>query len=56
VLKPWFLLVLFFCQVWLQCLSKIFDSWSSRCLLLNSSHHLGSSQGPSFCKSLPVCL
>jgi hypothetical protein len=33
----------FFCQVWLQHLSKIFDLWSSHCLLLPSSHHLGSS-------------
>jgi hypothetical protein len=32
----------FFCQVWLQHLSKIFDLWRSRCLLPPSSHHLGS--------------
>jgi hypothetical protein len=31
-----------FLQVWLQCLSKIFDSQSSHCLLLCPSHHLGS--------------
>jgi hypothetical protein len=37
-----FFLVVFFCQVWLQCLSKIFDLQSSRCLLLPSRHHLGS--------------
>jgi hypothetical protein len=30
-----------FCQGWLQCLSKIFDLWSSCCLLLPSSCHLG---------------
>jgi hypothetical protein len=35
------LLVVFFCQVWLQCLSKIFDLQSSRCLLPPSSHHFG---------------
>jgi hypothetical protein len=32
----------FFCQVWLQCFSKIFDLWSSRCLPPPSSCHLGS--------------
>jgi hypothetical protein len=32
---------IFFCQVWLQHLSKIFDLWSSLCLLLPSSHYLG---------------
>jgi hypothetical protein len=32
----------FSCQAWLQCLSKIFDLWSSCCLLLHSNHHLGS--------------
>jgi hypothetical protein len=31
----WFFLVFFFCQVWLQCLSKIFYLWSSNCLLLH---------------------
>jgi hypothetical protein len=34
--------VLYFCQVWLQHLSMVFDSWSSCCLLLYPSHHLGS--------------
>jgi hypothetical protein len=43
VSKFWLFLVLFFCEVWLQCLSKIFDLQSSRCLLLHSSCHLGSS-------------
>jgi hypothetical protein len=38
----------FFCQVWLQCLSKIFDFWCSRCLLLYSSYHLGSSPQDGF--------
>jgi hypothetical protein len=33
----------FFCQGCLQHLSKILDLWSSRCLFLPSSHHLGSS-------------
>jgi hypothetical protein len=42
--KFWFFLVLFSCQVWLQYLSKIFDLWSSHCLLLHSSHHLWSSK------------
>jgi hypothetical protein len=42
----WFFLAAFFYQVWLQHLSKIFDLRSSCCLLLPSSHHLGSS--PSF--------
>jgi hypothetical protein len=37
------LLGVFFCQVWLQHFSKIFDLWSSRCLLLHSSCHLDSS-------------
>jgi hypothetical protein len=37
-----FFLVVLFCQVWLQCLSKIFDLRSSFCLLPPSSHHLGS--------------
>jgi hypothetical protein len=32
----------FSCQVWFQSLSKIFDLWSSCCLLLHSNHHLGS--------------
>jgi hypothetical protein len=32
----------FFCQLWLQCLSKIFDLWSSCCLLPPSNHHIGS--------------
>jgi hypothetical protein len=32
----------FFLQVWLQCLSKIFDLWSSCCLLPPCSCHLGS--------------
>jgi hypothetical protein len=36
-----FFLVVFFCQVWLQHLSKIFDYWSSCCLLPPSTHHLG---------------
>jgi hypothetical protein len=42
VSKFWFFLVLYFCQVWLQCLRKIFYLQSSHCLLLYSSHHLGS--------------
>jgi hypothetical protein len=42
VLKFRFFLVLFFCEGWLQRFSKIFDLWSSRCLLLHSSCHLGS--------------
>jgi hypothetical protein len=33
----------FFCQGWLERLSKIVDLWSSRCLLPPSSRHLGSS-------------
>jgi hypothetical protein len=33
----------FFCQVWLQRLSKIFYLRCSHCLFLLSSHHLGSS-------------
>jgi hypothetical protein len=32
----------FFCQLWLQHLSKILDLQSSHCLLPPSSHHLGS--------------
>jgi hypothetical protein len=36
-------LVVFFCQVWLQCLRKISDLQRSCCLLPPSSHHLGSS-------------
>jgi hypothetical protein len=42
VLKFWFSLLLYFCQVWLQCLSKVLESQSSCCLLLHPSHHLGS--------------
>jgi hypothetical protein len=38
------LLVLYFCQVWLQHLSIIFDLKNSHCLLLCPSHHLGSPQ------------
>jgi hypothetical protein len=38
----------FFCQVWLQHLSKIFDFRSSSCLLPPSSHHLGSDDLQSF--------
>jgi hypothetical protein len=34
----------FFCQVWLQRLSKIFDLWRSHCLLLHSSPHLDHSK------------
>jgi hypothetical protein len=41
--KLLFSLVLCFCQVWLQHLSKVFDSWSSSCLLLFLSCHLVSS-------------
>jgi hypothetical protein len=41
-LKFWFFLVLYFCQVLLQCLRKIFDLQSSHCLLLYPSHLLGS--------------
>jgi hypothetical protein len=37
------LLVFYVLQVWLQHLSKVFDSWSSCCLLLHPSRHLGSS-------------
>jgi hypothetical protein len=37
VSKPWFILVLLFCQVCCQCLSKIFYLWSSCCLFLHSS-------------------
>jgi hypothetical protein len=33
----------FFCQVWLQHLSKVFDLWSSLCLLPPCSRHLCSS-------------
>jgi hypothetical protein len=40
--QPGFLLVHFFCQGWLQHLSKIFDLQRSHCLLLHSSHHLPS--------------
>jgi hypothetical protein len=43
VSKIWFSFVLYFCQVWFQCLSKFFDSWSSRCVLLNPTLHLESS-------------
>jgi hypothetical protein len=42
VSKFWFFLVLYFCQVWLHHLRKIFDLRSSHCLLLHSSLHLGS--------------
>jgi hypothetical protein len=44
----WILLLLggFSCQVWLQCLSKIFALWSSYYLLSPSSCHLGF---PPFC-------
>jgi hypothetical protein len=45
VKKFWLFLVLFFCQVLLHHLSKIFDLQSSHCLLLNSSCHLGPNQG-----------
>jgi hypothetical protein len=41
----------FFCQVWLQHLSKIFDLWSSRCLLPPSSRHLGSLMASHFCSN-----
>jgi hypothetical protein len=34
--------LVFFYQVWLRCLSKIFDLWSSRCLLLHPICHLRS--------------
>jgi hypothetical protein len=40
----WFSFVLYFCQVWIQHLSKVFDSRSSHYLLLHPSHHLGSSR------------
>jgi hypothetical protein len=43
VWKFWFFLVLFFCQVWLQHLSKIFDLWRSCCLLLHSGRHVDAS-------------
>jgi hypothetical protein len=43
VLDCWFFLVLFFCQVWLQHLSKIFDLRSSHCVFLPSNRHLLSS-------------
>jgi hypothetical protein len=43
----WFFLEFFSWQVWFQHLSKVFDIWSSHCLLLLSSHHLGS-QPPYF--------
>jgi hypothetical protein len=36
-----FFFLFFFCQVWLQHLSNIFDLWSSRFLLPPSSHLLG---------------
>jgi hypothetical protein len=42
VLEFCFFLVVFFCQVWLQRLSNIFDLQSSGCLLPFSSCHLGS--------------
>jgi hypothetical protein len=42
VSKFWFCSVLYFCQGWLQHLSKIFDSRSSHCLPLHPSCHLGS--------------
>jgi hypothetical protein len=32
-----------FLPLWLQCLSKVFYSWSTHCLLLHPSCHLGSS-------------
>jgi hypothetical protein len=35
-------LVLYFCQVWLQHLSKVLESRSLCCLLQQPSHHLGS--------------
>jgi hypothetical protein len=37
----------FFCQVWLQCVSKSFDLWSPRCLL-HTSRHLRSSESMFF--------
>jgi hypothetical protein len=43
VSKFWFFLVLFFCQVWLQHLSKSFDLQSSCCQLMHSCCHLRSS-------------
>jgi hypothetical protein len=41
----------FSCQVWLQHLSKVFDLWSSCCLLPSSSRHLGSSSQTDFLKN-----
>jgi hypothetical protein len=41
--KFWLSLVFYFLQVWLQHLRKVFNSWSSCCLLLYSSCHLRSS-------------
>jgi hypothetical protein len=46
-----FSLVLFFCHVWLQHLSKIFDLWHSCFQLLYCSHDLGFSE-PSFLASV----
>jgi hypothetical protein len=43
--KVFILLGAFFCHVWLQHLSKIFCLWISWCLLLYSTHHLGSLKG-----------
>jgi hypothetical protein len=42
------LLMFYFLQVWLQHLSKDFDSRSSCCLLLYPVSHLGSSHGMHF--------
>jgi hypothetical protein len=42
-LKFAFSLLLYFLQVWPQCLNNIFDLRSSLCLLLLPSHYLGSS-------------
>jgi hypothetical protein len=42
VSRFWFLLVLYFCQVCLQHLRKIWESWSSCCLVLYPNYHLGS--------------
>jgi hypothetical protein len=44
----WCFCFFFFCQRWLQYFSKIFDLWSSCCLLTPSSHHLGSSPASDF--------
>jgi hypothetical protein len=53
--KFWFSMLFYFHQVWLQHLSKVLESQSSRCLLLHPSHHLGSLAIIWFLNSLAMC-